>query len=119
MSPEGSDDAVVYIVDDNPDVREGIKSLLESVGLKAEVFVYAVEFAQSRRNNRVSCLILDIWLPGLTLLWQIAFMPHAVERSSAVRTSLQWLRDEIHDGVTYGRQAWLRWRTVDSFFPAS
>ena len=49
------------------------------------------------------------------LLWQIAFMPHAVERFSAVRASLQWSGDEIDDGVTYSRQAWLRRWTVDSF----
>src|ERR1700722_18845849 len=39
---------------------------------------------------------------------------------SAVGASLRWRSgDERHDGVTDGRQAWSRRRSVDSFFPAS
>src|ERR1035438_6858115 len=39
--------------------------------------------------------------------------------SSAVRTSLRsWSNDELEDGVAYGRQTRLRWRSVDSFFSA-
>ena len=39
---------------------------------------------------------------------------------SAVWASLRWRSgDERHDGVTDGRQAWSRRRSVDSFFPAS
>ena len=39
---------------------------------------------------------------------------------SAVWSSLRWRSgDERHDGVTDGRQAWSRRRSVDSFFPAS
>src|SRR6476469_718736 len=46
---------------------------------------------------------------GLALLWQIA----------AVWASLRWRsKNEIDDGVAYGRQAWLRRRSVDSFFSA-
>jgi cysteine synthase len=38
----------------------------------------------------------------------------------AMRASLRWgSSDERDDGVTHGRQAWLRRRFVDSFFPAS
>src|ERR1700710_912306 len=37
--------------------------------------------------------------------------------SSAVRTPLRrWTKNEVDDGVAHGRQAWLRWRPVDSFF---
>jgi hypothetical protein len=39
---------------------------------------------------------------------------------SAVRASLRrQSSDERDDGVADGRQAWLRRRSVDSFFPAS
>src|SRR5664279_6319363 len=43
-----------------------------------------------------------------------------VDPSSAVRASLRrQSSDELDDGVAHGRQAWLRRRPVDSFFPAS
>src|SRR5665648_124583 len=43
-----------------------------------------------------------------------------VDPSSAVRASLRrQSNDELDDGVAYGWQAWLRWRPVDSFFPAT
>ena len=56
---------------------------------------------------------------ALALLWQIFFRPRAAEPYSTVRASLQWSHDDADDGVTHGGQAWLRWRSVDSFFPVS
>src|SRR4029078_2551688 len=41
------------------------------------------------------------------------------ETFSAVCASLERSHDAVDDGVTHGRQAWLRGRSVDSFFPAS
>src|SRR4030088_380662 len=39
---------------------------------------------------------------------------------SAVRASLRrTLSDKFDDGAAHGWQAWLRWWSVDSFFPAS
>jgi hypothetical protein len=57
---------------------------------------------------------------AIALLWQIEFMQQScTETFSAVRASLKRSHDAVDDGVTHGRQAWLRWRSVDSFFPAS
>ena len=57
---------VVFVVDDDRDVREGLKTLLESVGLRAQVLASTTEFLQSKRVEDVSCLILDVRLPGLS-----------------------------------------------------
>ena len=57
---------VVFVVDDNFDVREVLKSLLESVGLRAEVFGSTREFLQHKPMDTVSCLVLDVSLPGLS-----------------------------------------------------
>jgi len=54
----------VFVVDDDVDVREGLKSLLESVRLDCEVFASAGEFLKRKPSNAVSCLILDVRLPG-------------------------------------------------------
>ncbi len=54
------------------------------------------------------------------LLWQIyVTQQSSAEAFSAVRTSLKRSHDAVDDGVTHGWQAWLRWRSVDSFFSAS
>jgi RNA polymerase sigma factor (sigma-70 family) len=63
----GSDDnPIVYVVDDDPDVREGLSDLFQSVGLGSEVFGSATEFLKKKLPDQVSCLILDVRLPGLS-----------------------------------------------------
>jgi hypothetical protein len=55
---------------------------------------------------------------GLALLWQIDLQLFT-DSFSAVWAPLSWRsKDEIDDGVAYRRQAWLRRRSVDSFFSA-
>ena len=57
---------VVFIVDDDANVREGLKALLDSVGLRAEVFGSTREFLQHKASDRVSCLVLDVRMPGMS-----------------------------------------------------
>src|SRR4051794_35069946 len=55
---------VVFVVDDDRDVREGLRTLLHSVSLGCEVFSTAKEFHNRKRTDAVSCLVLDVRLPG-------------------------------------------------------
>ena len=57
---------VIAIVDDDPSVREGLQSLVQSVGWRAEMFGSAQEFLACRGADAPSCLILDLQLPGLS-----------------------------------------------------
>jgi len=57
-------DSVIFVVDDDASVRDAIRSLLTSVGLRAEVFGSTEEFLKSTRPEIPSCLVLDIRLPG-------------------------------------------------------
>ena len=57
---------VVFVVDDDFDVREVLKSLLESVGLRAEVFSSTREFLQHKPMDTVSCLVLDVSLSDMS-----------------------------------------------------
>src|ERR1700722_9461481 len=59
-------DSVVFVVDDDESVRDSIRTLLKSVGMRAEVFGSTEEFLQLRRPEIPSCLILDVRLPGIT-----------------------------------------------------
>jgi len=58
--------ATVYVVDDDLDVREGLKSLFQSVGLKSQAYGSTAEFLAAKRPDEMRCLVLDIRLPGLS-----------------------------------------------------
>ena len=59
-------DAVVYVVDDDAGVRDAIRKLISSVGLRTEVFGSAGEFLAHPPQNSPGCLILDVRLPDLS-----------------------------------------------------
>jgi RNA polymerase sigma factor (sigma-70 family) len=61
-----NDDAIVFVVDDNADVRTALKALFDSVGLKTEVFAATSAFLRRVPTQKTSCLILDVRLPGLS-----------------------------------------------------
>ncbi len=59
------DTAMVFVIDDDAAVRESIRGLLKSVGLRSDSFGTAQEFLNSERADGPSCLVLDIRLPGI------------------------------------------------------
>jgi FixJ family two-component response regulator len=59
-------DAMVFVVDDDASMRESLKNLIRSVGLRVELFTSAQEFLRSKRPDVPSCLVLDVRLPGLS-----------------------------------------------------
>jgi FixJ family two-component response regulator len=59
-------DSVVFVVDDDSSVREAIKSLIRSVGLRVETFETAQEFLSSKRPDAPGCVVLDVRLPGIS-----------------------------------------------------
>jgi FixJ family two-component response regulator len=65
MKDSSEGNPIVYVVDDEAYVREGLSDLLASVGLRTAAFGSTAEFLQSKPLNEVSCLILDVRLPGL------------------------------------------------------
>jgi FixJ family two-component response regulator len=57
---------VVFVVDDDIDVRDGLRSLMGSVGLRCEVFTSPREFLLRKAADTESCLVLDVRLPGMS-----------------------------------------------------
>src|ERR1700686_5143534 len=57
---------IVFVIDDDESIREGLKSLLRSVGLRVELFGAASEFLKSKLPDAPSCLVLDVRLPGVS-----------------------------------------------------
>jgi FixJ family two-component response regulator len=64
--PTAQSDSMVFVVDDDASIRDAIKSLLKSVGLRAEAFGSTEEFATATRPEAPSCLVLDVRLPGMS-----------------------------------------------------
>jgi FixJ family two-component response regulator len=62
----GEPKAIVFVVDDDASVREGLGSLIRSAGLRVESFASAREFLARSREDLPSCLVLDVRLPGLS-----------------------------------------------------
>jgi FixJ family two-component response regulator len=58
--------SIVFVVDDDPAMRNALTNLFRSVGLRAEVFGSAPELLRSKLPDIASCLVLDIRLPGLS-----------------------------------------------------
>jgi RNA polymerase sigma factor (sigma-70 family) len=66
LRDQSNNDSVILVVDDDPDVREGLRALFESVNLQSRSFGSAQEFLRTQIPDHVSCLILDVRLPGLS-----------------------------------------------------
>jgi FixJ family two-component response regulator len=58
--------SIVFVVDDDASVREGLESLIRSAGLRVETFASARDFLDRRRADLPSCLVLDVRLPGVS-----------------------------------------------------
>ena len=56
--------AVVYVIDDDESVREGVADLLRSVGHTVQAFRSAQDFLDSERHDAPGCIVLDVRLPG-------------------------------------------------------
>jgi FixJ family two-component response regulator len=59
-----SEEAVVLVVDDDEAMREALRSLLQSVDLRVEMFRSATAFLQADLPTAPSCILMDVRLPG-------------------------------------------------------
>lgn len=59
-------DKTVFIVDDDPAVRNGLTFLLRTRGYAAEAFASAHSFLDNYDPSRGGCLLLDVQMPSMT-----------------------------------------------------
>src|SRR5262245_21747639 len=57
---------MVFLVDDDPDFRDSLAALFNSVGLKVKIFGSGAELLASKLPKVVSCLVLDVRMPRLS-----------------------------------------------------
>ena len=57
---------IVFVIDDDALIRDGIQSLIKSIGLCVETFASARDFMLAKRPDAPACLVLDVRMPGLS-----------------------------------------------------
>lgn len=58
--------STIAVVDDDGAVREALKGLLRSAGFRVELFSSAEEFLNSGQIEDISCVVLDVRMPGMS-----------------------------------------------------
>ena len=61
-----SEASTVYVVDDDPAMRDSLRWLLESVDFQVHVFESATAFLEQYGGHRPACLVLDVRMPGMS-----------------------------------------------------
>jgi FixJ family two-component response regulator len=89
-------DQIVFVIDDDPDIRGALSKLFYSVGLRVEVFASAAELLQRELPDIPSCFVLDVRLQrssGLDL--------HSELRRSGIKTPVVFItgHGDIHMSV--------------------
>jgi FixJ family two-component response regulator len=59
-------DPIVFVIDDDASVRDAVKRLIASVGLRIETFGSTREFLAAKRPDVPACLVLDVRLPDVS-----------------------------------------------------
>jgi len=63
--------ATILVVDDEPDIRESVKDILEDEGYEVVTAENAAAAREARRARRPDAILLDVWMPdedGVSLL---------------------------------------------------
>jgi len=78
----------VFVIDDDKAIRSAVKNLLESVGLRAEVFSTPREFLKTEPRDKLGCLVLDVRLPGAS--GEVRPVPDSRRGKSCPARTLPW-----------------------------
>jgi FixJ family two-component response regulator len=66
--PKGTDPVqeFVFVIDDDISVREGLTELIGALGMSVQAYQSAEEFLNKRPTHISGCIILDVYMPGMT-----------------------------------------------------
>jgi FixJ family two-component response regulator len=87
---ESTEPPLISIIDDDEAVREALKSLIVSVGLRTEDFSSGEDFLESGHVDETACLIVDVRMPGMSGL-------DLQERMNATQSSIPIIFISAHD----------------------
>ncbi len=75
---------VIYVVDDDSHIRDGIRKVLEADGRTVEDFASCEDFLEAYRPSREACLLVDAYLPGMSGLELLQHLSHSSHRLPAI-----------------------------------
>lgn len=62
----GEAEPTVFVIDDDESIRELLTWLMKRENLRIEAFANAQDFLEAWRPNRPGCLVLDLFMPGMS-----------------------------------------------------
>lgn len=62
----GSGEATVFVIDDDPDIRDGLARLLRATGWSVRTYPAAEQFLAELPQDSEGCILLDVNMPGMT-----------------------------------------------------
>jgi FixJ family two-component response regulator len=83
---------IVAIVDDDVFIQTALARLLYAAGWQAVTFTSAEAFLQTGRQALPDCLVLDVWLPGMT---GVELLEHLVATDSTLPAVIITGRDDL------------------------
>ena len=83
---------VVAIVDDDVSILRALGRLLYAMGWHAVTFSSAEAFLQTGMQESPDCLVLDVWLPGMT---GVELLEHLVATDSTLPAVIITGRDDL------------------------
>lgn len=75
---------VVYVIDDDSHIREGICRVLEEGGRAVEAYPDCEAFIETYRPGREACLVIDAYLPGMSGLEMLGWLKEGGHRLPAI-----------------------------------
>ncbi len=83
---------IVAIVDDDVSIQRALARLLYTAGWHAVTFSSAEAFLQTGMQAAPDCLVLDVWLPGMT---GVELLEHLAATGSTLPTVMITGRDDL------------------------
>jgi FixJ family two-component response regulator len=83
---------VVAVVDDDASLRRALARLLRTMGWQVLTFASAEAFLQADPQMHMDCLVLDVWLPGMS---GVALLEHLVALGSTLPVILITGREDV------------------------
>jgi two-component system CheB/CheR fusion protein len=75
---------VIVVVDDDSQIREGIRDVLEQAGRAVEDYVTGEAFLEAYRPSGEACLLIDAYLPGMSGIELLQHLSDANHRLPAI-----------------------------------
>jgi two-component system, chemotaxis family, CheB/CheR fusion protein len=84
VAPAAAGKPVAYIVDDDREIREGVRATFEAEGCDVEDYATCEEFLEAYRPGGDGCILIDAYLPGMGGLELLGRLQDAGHRLPAI-----------------------------------